>query len=192
MEAVLCNHTKMVKLLLDVRANVNAQDQLGKTALMEASFKGHTELVELLLMQMSIYKTKLVGLPSFGLHFSIILKWWSYYWRLMQMSTYKIKLARLLSCMPQIKAILKWWNYYVQRLLLLIQRLLTPLSLLLTPLSLLLTPLLGPFKREMSLALHLALDSMLLLSSAPIYSFSPFFTFSKLKMNMTVILFHSS
>jgi ankyrin repeat protein len=59
------------------------------------------------------------------------------------------------------------------RLLLLIQRLLTPLSLLLTP-------LLRTLQRKMSLALHLALDSILLSLSAPMHSFSPLFPF-KLK-----------
>jgi ankyrin repeat protein len=41
-------YTDIVKLLIDVGANVNAQDDEGYTALRLASKAGHTEIVQML------------------------------------------------------------------------------------------------------------------------------------------------
>ena len=48
MSASESGNTKMVKELIDNGADVNAKDNRGKTALMRASQRGHTEVVSLL------------------------------------------------------------------------------------------------------------------------------------------------
>lgn len=51
MFAAFNKHADIVTLLLDHGADVNAANQLGQTALHLATVKGHTEVVEKLLVQ---------------------------------------------------------------------------------------------------------------------------------------------
>ena len=48
-KAVKDNDINKVKRLLEAGANVNIQNNRGYTALIDASYKGHTEIVKLLL-----------------------------------------------------------------------------------------------------------------------------------------------